>query len=183
MNQVGTYISSVIEKGFRRLKFRRFGRDDIMTAYLGTAFGEDYVPVNAKIVQIATTNSSDNIVVCTVRKADDTLNKGEKVLYSTDENGNIKTRIYLRNNGDIEVKGNNLVIQDGSDFAVKYSALESEFNELKGKFNDLVTKYNTFAAAYVPGGPATQGLPPTMQQGIASEANITLTKIETIKVP
>lgn len=183
MNTIGTYISSAIEKGFRRLKFRRFGRDDIMTAYLATAFGEDYIPSNAKVVQIGTTNSNENVIICTVRKADDTLNVGEKVIYSTDKDGNVKTRIYLRNDGTVEVKSDNLVIQDGEDFAVKYNELQSEFDELKGKLNDLITEWNTFATTYVPGGPSTQGTPATVSTATKSNADITKVKVESIKLP
>jgi len=183
MNTIGNYISSVIEKGFRKLKFRRFGRDDIMTAYLATAFGEDYIPSQAKVVQIGTTNSNENVIICTVTKADDTLKVGEKVIYSTDKDGNKKTRIYLRNDGTIEVKSDTVVFQDGEDFSVRYSKLESEFNELKGKLNGMIQAWNAFATAYVPGSPSVTGLPPTASTATQSEADITLTKVETIKVP
>lgn len=154
-----------------------------MTSYLGASFGEDYVPVNAKVVQIGTTNSNENVIICTVRKADDTLKEGEKVIYSTDKNGNVNTRIYLRNDGTIEVKSDNVVFQDGEDFAVRYSKLESEFNEMKGKLNGMIQAWNSFASAYVPGSPTTTGLPATASTATESQADITLTKIETIKVP
>jgi hypothetical protein len=183
MNSIGTYISSVVEKGFRRLKFRRFGRDDIMTAYLGTSFGEDYIPSSGKVVQIGTTNSNENVIICTVRKADETLNVGDKVIYSTDADGNVKTRIYLRNDGTVEVKGDTVVFQDGEDFAVRYSKLQSEFDELKERFNSLVSTWNTFATAYVPGSPSTLGTPPTASTATQSSADITQAKIDKIKVP
>lgn len=183
MNAIGTYISSVIEKGFRKFKFRRFGRDDIMTAYAGHTFGEDSNPAGGKVLQIGTTNSNENIVVAVIQKADDTLNKGDKVIYSTDTNGNIVAKIYLRNDGTIEVKGDNIVFQEGEDFAVRYSKLESEFNELKDKFNSLVQAWNTFAAAYIPGGPSTQGFPATVSTATQSTADITQSKVETIKLP
>jgi len=173
MNTIGTYISSVVERGFRKLKFRRFGRDDIMTAYLGTAFGEDHIPAGGKVVQIGTTNSNENIIICTVRKADETLQIGEKVIYSTDKDGVVQAKIHLKNDGTV-------VVNDGEDFAVRYTKLECEFNELKGKFNDLVTIWNTFANAYIPG---SNGAPPTASTATQSQADITLSKVEKIKVP
>ena len=184
MNTVGIYISNTIEKGFRWLKFRRFGRDDVMSAYLGAGFGEDYVPTKgARLIQIPTTNSTENIVISVVKKADATLQEGEKVIYSTDANGAIKAQVYFRADGKVEIRGTNIVMLDGTDFAVRYSGLESEFNELKGKYNDLVSKWNAFAGAYVPGGPSVVGLPPTAQAGTASAADITSAKIDEIKLP
>jgi len=184
MNAIGTYISNTIESKFRKFKFRRFGRDDVMTAYVGTQHGEDSVPVpGAKLIHISTTNSNENVIICTVHKADDSLNVGEKVIYSTDQDGNVKAKIYLRNDGTIEITGDNIVMQEGEDYAVKYSKLESEFNELKDKFNDLVGKWNTFATVYVPGGPSTQGLPASVTTATESTADITKTKVETIKLP
>jgi len=175
--RIVSYISQEIKGAFRIFKFRGYGRNDIATSFLATNFGEDYIPTkDCKMVQIRSTNSQESAIVCSVNKADKSLSVGEKVIYATDADGVIKASIHLRNSGIVE-------FSNGTDNAVRYSKLESEFNELKGKFNDLVTKYNAFAAAYAPGGPATQGLPPTMQQGIASEADITLTKIEEIKVP
>lgn len=183
MNTIGNYISSVIERGFRKIKFRRFGREDIMKAYLGTAFGDDYVPSIGKVVQISTTNSNENLIICTVRKADETLKAGEKLTYSTDKDGVVKARIYLRNDGKIEIKGSEVIFKDGEDFAVRYTQLESEFNELKEKFNDMVQSWNLFAGAYTPGGPSTQGLPPTASTATQSAADITKTKVESIKLP
>jgi hypothetical protein len=184
MNTIGIYISNTIEKGFRWLKFRRFGRDDVMSAYLGAGFGEDYSPTKGtRLIQIPTANSTENIVISVVKKADSTLLEGEKVVYSTDQNDNVKCQIYLRSNGKIEVKGGNIVLLDGNDFAVRFSGLQSEFNELNNKYNDLVAKWNLFAAAYVPGGPGTQGLPPTASTGSASTANIVNARVDTIKLP
>ena len=89
---------------------------------------------------------------------------GETRIYSTDSDGALKTYVWLKSDGTIEVGGN-------TDFMVRYSKLEEAFNELKGKFN-------SFANAYVPGGPSAQGLPATVQP---SNADITQAKIAEIK--
>lgn len=172
--RIVTYISQVIEKGRRVIKFRGYGRNDTATSYLGATFGTDYIPPkDAKMVQIRSTNSQDSVIVCMVNKADESLAEGEKVIYSTNANGEVQAQIYLRNDGKIEVKGTSVEFLEGTDNAVRYSKLESEFNELK-------SKWNAFAAAYVPGGPTVVGTPPTAQQ---SAADITQAKVDEIKLP
>lgn len=184
MASIVAYISNKIEEGLRILKFTRNGRSDTVTSYLGAPFGEDFVPPkNAKMVQIRSTNSEESVIVCVINQADDSLKEGEKLIYSTDANGNVKSKIYLRDDGTVEVKGSKVEFLEGEDFAVRYTALESQFNELNDKYNDLVSKWNAFSNAYVPGGPTAVGLPPTASSGSASTADITLTKVEEINLP
>jgi hypothetical protein len=56
---------------------------------------------------------------------------------------------------------------------VQFSALKTAFEELQGK-------WNAFAAAYLPGGPASQGTPPTAGQ---STADISNAKIDSVRLP
>ncbi len=172
--RIVTYISQVIKDSFREIKVNGFGRSDTRTSFLGTSFGEDYIPPkNAKMVQISSTNSSESVIVCVVNKANDSLNVGEKVIYSTDANGNIKAEIHLRNDGTVQ-------ILRGEDFAVRYSELENQFNELNSKFNSLVSAYNSHVHTAPSSGGLTTTTPSLAEQ---STADITLTKIEEIKVP
>jgi len=176
-----TYISQTIEKSFRKFKFLRFGRSDIATSFLATSFGEDYLPPkDSKMVQIRSTNSQESVIVCIVNKADASLKVGEKVIYSTDADGVVQSQMYLRNDGKVEVKGTSVEFLEGTDNAVRYSKLESEFNELKGKYNDLVTQFNAHIhTAPSSGGPTT---PPSVT-GTFSVADITQSKIDEIIVP
>lgn len=187
--RVVTYISQVIKEAFRDIKVSAFGRNDTRTSFLGTSFGEDFIPPKgAKMVQISSTNSSESVIVCIVNKADESLNVGEKVIYSTDDKGAVKAQIYLRNDGRIEViatdkvevKGTAVEFMEGSDNAVRYSKLESEFNELKSKYNNLVTIFN--AHIHTATGPTAPTTSPTTQ-GSPSAADITQSKIDEIKVP
>jgi len=109
-------------------------------------------------------------------------NQGEAYLFSTDEEGNLLSKLYLDEEG-------NFIFNDGSDFAVRYSALETAYNEVNGKLNDLITAYN----AHIHVTTATVGLPPptgsigvispTVSTAVPSTGDITPSKIEEIFVP
>lgn len=91
---------------------------------------------------------------------------GEEIIYSRDSEGAKAAQIILRANGDIEINGD-------ADFAVRFSPLETQFNELKNAFN-------THTHLYTPGtGTPTQTGSGTPQ----SAADISGAKIDTIKTP
>jgi len=71
---------------------------------------------------------------------------GESELYSYASGAKL-ARVKCAANGDVEINA-------GEDWAVQFTAL-------KAAFENLQQQWNTFAAAYVPGGPAVQGTPPT----------------------
>ena len=85
----------------------------------------------------------------------ETLQPGELLLYSSDS-GAIVGKIKLLKSGNLQLNGS-------GDFAVRYLALETAFNELK-------TQYN----AHNHGGSGTSA---------PSTADITLAKINTIEFP
>jgi hypothetical protein len=93
---------------------------------------------------------------------------GEKILYSRDANGNVKAKIYFQKDGklnietddqinvlgskkividgtqDVEIKSDaNIVLQDGTDFAVRYNELKTQLDQLKTDFNNFITSYNS----------------------------------------
>lgn len=79
--------------------------------------------------------------------------------------------ISNKNKDYVKVTPDGLELLGNENYAVKYQELEKAFNELKNDFNN-------FANAYVPGGPATQGLPAKV---LPSTADITPAKNEKIK--
>jgi hypothetical protein len=62
-----------------------------------------------------------------------------------------------------------------TDFAVRYSELESAFNQLKQDLNAFILVYNTHSHSAFGGPPSATGLD--------SAADISGAKIEEIKVP
>lgn len=95
---------------------------------------------------------------------------GEMRLFSTDANGTLSQYVWLKNNGTMEIGGDD-------DWMVRYSKLEEAFNELKGKFNDLVSAFNSHQHKDSLNAPTTTNTHP----GTASAADITQAKIVEIK--
>lgn len=110
------------------------------------------------------------------------LAEGESRVYSSDA-GVKKAFARFLKTGIIELNGN-------ADFAVRYKALETAFNQLKSEYDDLVTKttaiINTLQT-WVPiandGGAALQLASGALANPSASTADITGAKIVNIKVP
>jgi hypothetical protein len=88
---------------------------------------------------------------------------GEKKLYSQ-ESGAIKAYLYLLKSGILELNGN-------ADFAVRFSDLETAFNQLK-------SDYNAHAHGGVDTGSGTSGGTNT-----PSTADIAPAKVDTVKLP
>jgi len=80
-------------------------------------------------------------------------------------------KILLKENGDI-------VFNDGSDFAVRFTALETALNTLQLNLNAFITIFNAHIHVLAP--PATD---PTETPATASAVNFGQAKIQTIKVP
>ena len=90
--------------------------------------------------------------------------EGATKLYGTDADGAEQSSILLGADGVVTVN-------DGEDWAVRYSALETTFNELKGKFNA-----HTHTGVSTGGGVSGTTATP-------STADITAAKVEEILIP
>lgn len=123
---------------------------------------------------------SVDIVIATINySVSIPTNYGETKLYSTDEDGEQQASLYLDNEG-------NLTVNDGEDYAVRYSALETAFNQLKDDFDSLVSLYNAhihITTATVGSTAVVGTLSATTSQGSSSTADISDAKIEEILVP
>lgn len=158
-------ISTELDNLTRRVvKYLRLGKSDVQTSLQSACFGIDSNPVKDLVAIYGQTGEKGKTVIIGYLLKGQLTATGETRLYSTDADGALKTFIWLKNDGTIEIGG-------GTDFMVRYSKLEEAFNELNNKFN-------AFANAYVPGGPSSVGLPAAAQP---SNADITQAKIEEIK--
>lgn len=142
--------------------------DDLQTVELITQAGENYnPPEDSTVIVIELGEAWKAAIACDDGIEPTALEEGERELYSSD--GGVKKAIAtFKQNGDIELN-----INEYEDFAVRFSKLEEAFN-------DLQTAWNLFAGAYVPGGPAGIGTPPTAS---TSTKDIGEAKIDNIKVP
>jgi len=168
-------LQSLLQAGKRFITLEVFKGDNHKAKqYHGG--GEDYNPppnVEAIVVPI-NGNLADTAVLLYRDGITKIADLGEKRIYSTSADGQtFKVYVYLRNDGIIEING-------ASDFAVRYSELETAFNQLKSDFDALVTAYNAHAH---PAGspPGNTGAPLT--PGNPSTADISGAKIDEILVP
>jgi hypothetical protein len=106
-------LDTFIKNTFRVFKGETY-KDIIHTARQYNSGGEDYNPPdNTDCIATALNNNDAETIVFLYH--DDTTrisNKGEKRIYSTDENNKeVKTSAHLKNNGDVEITSiNNITI-------------------------------------------------------------------------
>ncbi len=182
-------VSSIIDTvKRRRVKLQILGRDNVEEVYESMPFGEDNnPPENLRAVYVETSRRGKAVLLGYINTNQlETVSLGEKRIYSTNEAGNtLSAFIQLKNDGTAEFLGT-------GDFLVRYNELETAFNQLKDDHDALITRVNqiisevgVFAGAYVPGGPAIQGTPPTFTFGTGTEnpstADITTAKITEAK--
>ncbi len=168
-------LSTSIDKLNRRVvKFLRLGRKDIQTSLEASPYGVDSNPIKDMIAIYQQTGEKGKTIIVGYINKNQQAEPGEYRLFSTNAAGDEQTFIWLRADGTIEVNGD-------SDNMVRFSELESGYNELKSDFNSHIINWNAFAAAYVPGGPTPVGLPPTATTSSSSAASISGAKIDEIK--
>ena len=176
MNFVKIIETSIDSIGRRLPKFLRLGKSDIQECFEVSSFGDDSNPIKDMVAVYAQTSEiGKNVIIGYINKNQISA-PGEKRIYSTDESGNVVFYFHLKNDGTAEMNGT-------ADNLVRFSALESGFNEMKSDLNDMISKWNSFVAVYVPGSPTVVGLPPTLagQNVLASTADISGCKIDEVK--
>jgi hypothetical protein len=126
----------------------------------------DFNPANGTRVYICNVSDSYQVAVATSDGLTPEVEAGEVEIYSTDNPVTAKqARIYLNKDGEI-------ILNQGTDFAVRFSALETAFNQLK-------SDYDAHTHPYVDtpiGASTTSATAP-------STADISGAKIEEILVP
>jgi len=158
------------------VKVDRGGGSNITAEHFSSA-GDDSHPLPKDSVVVVQIDGTGNGVVVGYLdpKNSQKAEKGEKRLYSRDENGDEKAEVWLKKNGEVVLNG-------GTDYAVKYEELKTAYDELKDDLNSHIANWNTFAAAYVPGGPTVVGLPPTADISNESTADMSGSKVELVRV-
>jgi len=174
MNLVKIISTEINDLTERVSKFLRFGLKDVQTALQTAPYGVDSNPIKDMIAIYGATSDKGKPVIIGYINQNQLADIGETRIFSTDASGNLKTFIWLQNDGIMEIAGD-------VDNMVRFSDLKSGFDELKSDLNDLKSKWNTFAAAYVPGGPTPVGTPPTASTSSISTASIDDSKIDKIK--
>ena len=131
----------------RRISKNRDGDKDVLILQVSLIDGEDtrsieifssadFNPANGTRVYICNVSDSYQVAVATSDGLAPEVEPGEVEIYSTDNPVTAKqARIYLNKDGEI-------IMNQGTDFAVRFSALETAFNQLKSDFDTHTHAYN-----------------------------------------
>lgn len=111
----------------------------------------------------------------------DTLNAGEagageKRFYSRDSSGAPIGYVWLRSDGTVGINGL-------TNHAVQYEALLSAFNQLRDDLDALKDLYNTHTHVYSPGSGSPTSTAATGAQGSDSTADMTGSRVDSVRVP
>lgn len=174
MINIVNIISTALDDAKRRIpKFLRFGKSDVQTAFEASPAGVDSNPIkNTRAIYLKTTGKEEKVIVGYISK-NKKASIGEVRLFSTDDKGEEKTFLWLKNDGTIQVGGD-------SDNSVRFSELKAGFDELRGELNEFITLYNkhTHISSSVGNSNA-----PTLLSSSKAIASIDKAKIDEIKVP
>lgn len=101
---------------------------------------------------------------------------GETILYSTDPDGlEVKGKVSLDTDGNIS-------LNDGTDYAVAYEDLQTQFDELNNKYNKLIQTLSGWTPVLKDGGTALKTALQTATP-LNSAADITQAKVDDVRLP
>lgn len=148
MIEVTKFLDSFISGGNRIIKVLSAGFSSARTGVMVHSFGEDSNPVLWKPIYAKTANESQPVIIGFVNPSPVNLNKGEKIIFSTDAEGKESFLIKLTNDKKLELGGN-------SDNAVRYTPLNSGIQQLNIDIQAELVKISTaitaLGGAYIPG--------------------------------
>lgn len=171
MNLVKVISTNTNDLKQRLIKVLRMGRSDVQTPIQSTPYGFDSNPVKDMIAVYSKTETDGSTVIIGYLNKNSIAAIGEVRLFSTDENGVEKFYTWLKNDGTIEIGGN-------QNFAVKFNELKTEFNKLKQSHNDLLTEYKTHVHT---GGTLSGSTGATVSTQLPNTSNIDNAKNDKIK--
>jgi hypothetical protein len=164
-------ISTELDNLQRRVvKFLRYGKSDVQTSLQVVPHGIDSNPVKDLIALYAETGEKGKTVIVGYLNKNVLAAIGETRLYSTDADGALKTFLWLKANGTMELGGS-------AKNLARFQELKSGFDTLKTDFNNFVTAYNSHMHPTAGTGAPS---PPTVT-GTSSTASIDSAKIDEIK--
>lgn len=164
-------ISTSIASKVRSVKFFWRGKSDVRNSEDFAPFGIDGNPLKDMVAICVQTGQDGKSFVIGYLNKNQIAAPGELRLFSLDSTGAEKTYQWFKKDGTIEILGN-------TDNMVRYSELETAFNQLKLDFNRLVTAYNAHIHS---GGTIMGSTGTTTVPGSSSSADITPAKINEIK--
>lgn len=157
------------------VKFARYGKLDARTAEDVSSYGIDSNPVKDMVAIYAESGVSGETVIIGYINKNRLAQVGETRLFSTDANGNLKTSIWLKNDGNIELGGN-------TDNLLRFSKTKEVLDELKNDITTLKNIFKTWTPVPNDGGAALKTASTTWAN-TALQKSIDPAKIDTLKTP
>lgn len=121
-------MSSLDSLGRRLVKAYRYGSIDVQTPLQASPYGIDSAPIKDMVAVYSKTDNDDTNIVIGYFNKNLLAQQGETRLFSTDANGNLKTFIWLKNDGQMELGGT-------ADHAVRYQKLQDGLDAMVNLIN------------------------------------------------
>lgn len=128
-------ISTAIKNLVRTIKVSRYGKDDIVTGLEAMPYGDDSNPIAGMDAVYLELSSRKNKVIVGYINKQQLSAVGEKRIFSTDADGNLKFYLWLHSDGTCEFNGKN-------NHLTQFEALETAFNQFRTDFNNHVHSSN-----------------------------------------
>ncbi len=164
-------ISSSISGAIQKVKFLRFGDSDVQEKKTVTPYGIDANPIPEMIALYAETGVKGESVLVGYINKNAIAQPGELRLFSTNTSGVEQAYLYFKADGKADFNGSN-------DNLVRFSKLETGFNQLKTDVNNLITLFNVHQ--HISTTPASPTSTPTAV-ATASTATIAQAKITDLR--
>ena len=146
MYLVKIITSSVDDLARRLVKFYRLGLRDVQTSLTVAPYGDDSVPVKDMIAVYSETSTKGNTVIIGYINKNQLAAVGERRLFSTNENGDEKAYVWLKNSGNLELNGK-------ADNVVRYSkldnGLQAEVTKINAQLAAISTAIGLLGGSYV----------------------------------
>jgi len=173
--EIGKDLDAENEKYICDVEFQ--DNEDVRKVQIMNMSGVNVRPRVGQKILVLDLGGGFEIGIATDDMIDADLEDGEIEIYSIDSNGAKSGKVKIKPNGE-------LVLNDGTDYAVKYSKLESEFNKLKDDFNSHVQNYNSHThvtTATVDAG-LVGSIAATTSTSSPSSPDITQTKVDKVRI-
>lgn len=151
--QVTKTINTLLDNlGRTMVKVYKYGISDVQTPKQVSPFGLDSNPIKDMVAIYSKTDDAGTNIIIGYFNKNQLSQVGENRLYSTDENGNLKTFIWLKNDGKIQLGGtdNNLVLHAALNDALN-KALVGLVPQIQQQLALIATGIAAGGGSYTPG--------------------------------
>lgn len=157
----------------RIIKVLRLGSSDWLTANDASPFGIDSNPVKDWVAVYSETAEKGEPVIVGYLNPNQLAEPGDTRLFSTDDLGNLKFYVWLRNDGSLSLGGE-------GDNLVRFSKLKDTIDELQNDIAELKKAFTNWVVVAEDGGAALKAIS-TEWAGTPLQKPIDPAKINEIK--